>query len=91
MEGNCLEWMEKTLLSEQAAWTSGDSPEQDPDTCVFQTFAPILVFQMIDQNLQVTSTISKQLTFKALLMSIDNVTKYGQMYRDALIQFKVRL
>ena len=41
--------------------------------------------------LQVTETISKDITFKALLLSIDQVTRYGNMYRDGVIQFKVSL
>lgn len=41
--------------------------------------------------LQVTDTISKDITFKALLLSIDQVTRYGNMYRDGVIQFKVSL
>ncbi|KAH9632325.1 hypothetical protein HF086_010250 [Spodoptera exigua] len=36
----------------------------------------------------VTETISKEITFKALLLSIDQVTRYGNMYRDGVIQFK---
>lgn len=38
---------------------------------------------------QVTETISKEITFKALLLSIDQVTRYGNMYREGVIQFKV--
>ncbi|MCP5656451.1 hypothetical protein NL311_29105, partial [Klebsiella pneumoniae] len=32
--------------------------------------------------------ISKDITFKALLLSIDQVTRYGNMYREGVIQFK---
>lgn len=48
-----MEWMEKTLQSEQAEWASGGPPEQEPHTSAYHTHAPIIVFQMIDQNLQV--------------------------------------
>jgi hypothetical protein len=33
---------------------------------------------------------SQDLTFKALLLSMDQVTQYGKMYRDAIVVFKIR-
>lgn len=39
--------------------------------------------------MQVTTTISKKVTFKVFLLGIDQTTKYGQMYREAVIQYKV--
>jgi hypothetical protein len=30
------------------------------------------------------------LTFKALLLSMEQVTKYGEMYRTAIVEFKIR-
>ncbi|XP_052739419.1 exocyst complex component 3 isoform X2 [Bicyclus anynana] len=88
MESNYMEWMEKTLESERAEWAAERSPEVEPHTNAFHTHAPVIIFQMIDQNLQVTETISKEITFKALLLSIDQVTRYGNMYREGVIQFK---
>lgn len=43
---------------------------------------------MIDQNLQVTKTISSNLTAQALILCIEQVTKYGFMYRQAILEFK---
>jgi len=33
---------------------------------------------------------SQDLTFKALLLSMEQVTKYGEMYRAAIVEFKIR-
>ena len=33
---------------------------------------------------------SQDLTFKALLLSMEQVTKYGEMYRTAIVEFKIR-
>ncbi|XP_050673843.1 exocyst complex component 3 isoform X2 [Leptidea sinapis] len=88
MESNYREWMEKTLESERAEWGGERSPDVEPHTSAFHTHAPVIIFQMIDQNLQVTETISKEITFKALLLSIEQVTRYGNMYREGVIQFK---
>ncbi|KAL4715479.1 hypothetical protein ACJJTC_009105 [Scirpophaga incertulas] len=88
MESNYIEWMEKTLESERAEWNGQQLPEVEPHSNAYHTHAPVIIFQMIDQNLQVTETISKDITFKALLLSIEQVARYANMYRDGVIQFK---
>lgn len=88
MESNYAEWMEKTLVAERAEWGAGGAPEQEPHTRAYHTHAPVIVFQMIDQNLQVTNTISKEVTFKALVLSMEQVARYAQMYRDEVSAFK---
>ncbi|KAK7861654.1 hypothetical protein R5R35_006569 [Gryllus longicercus] len=89
MEGNYVEWMQKTLETEKADWGNGVPPEGDDQEGYYHTSAPIIIFQMIDQNLQVTKTISQDLTFKALLLSMEQVTQYGKMYREAILEFKI--
>lgn len=32
--------------------------------------------------------VSQDLTFKALLLSIDQVVQYGRLYREAIFRFK---
>ncbi|XP_063621200.1 exocyst complex component 3 [Cydia splendana] len=88
MESNYMEWMEKTLESERAEWNGDRAPEVEPHSNAYHTHAPVIIFQMIDQNLQVTQTISKEITFKALMLSIEQVTRYGNMYREGVLQFK---
>ncbi|KAM3964126.1 exocyst complex component Sec6 [Aphomia sociella] len=88
MQSNYMEWMEKTLESERAEWGGQRAPEVEPLSDAYHTHAPVIIFQMIDQNLQVTETISKEVTFKALVLSIEQVTRYGNMYREGVIQFK---
>lgn len=87
IKGNYKEWMLKTLDTEKNDWYTGASPEVGPDKC-FHTAAPVIIFQMIDQNLQVTKTISQHLTHKALILSIDSVSLYGLSYKEAVIEFK---
>lgn len=87
MEDNYTEWMQKTLETEQSDWTSEVVPEGDQDG-YYHTAAPVIIFQMIDQNLQVAKTISRDLTDEALTLSMRQVTKYGRLYRDAIIKFK---
>lgn len=87
IKGNYKEWMLKTLDTEKNDWYTGASPEVGPDDC-FHTAAPVIIFQMIDQNLQVTKTISQDLTHKALLLSVDSVSLYGLSYKEAVVEFK---
>lgn len=89
MEANYVEWMQKTLETEQQDWSNGVAPEGDQDG-YFHTSVPVIIYQMIDQNLQVTKTISQALTHKALMLSMEQVSKYGKLYRDAIIEFKCR-
>lgn len=86
MGKNYVEWLQNTLKSECEEWYSKKQPQCD-DTYL-RTVAPVILFQMIDQNLQVTKTISQQLTYEALKLSIKQIVKYGDMYREAIIAFK---
>lgn len=89
MEGNYIDWMQKTLETEKQDWINCVAPEGDQDG-KFHTAAPVIIFQMIDQNLQVTKTISQALTHKAMILSMDQVRKYGIMYGEAIREFKKR-
>jgi exocyst complex component 3 len=48
--------MTKTLATDKQDWLQGRDPEGD-DQGYYHTVAPVIIFQMIEQNLQVTSTI----------------------------------
>ncbi|XP_050438329.1 exocyst complex component 3 [Adelges cooleyi] len=87
IRNNYKDWMLKTLDTEKNDWYAGTSPEIGPDSC-FHTAAPVIIFQMIDQNLQVTKTISQDLTHRALLLSVDSITVYGSSYKEAVVEFK---
>ncbi|KAJ8947090.1 hypothetical protein NQ318_002448 [Aromia moschata] len=85
IEQNYTEWMQNTLKSEKEEWRSNMEPHLDSYS---RTAAPIIIFQMIDQNLQVAKTISDKLTIKSLNLSIEQVVKFGDSFRDAIIEFK---
>lgn len=50
MENNYSEWMQNALKSEKEEWKSSKEPHLESYS---RTAAPIIIFQMIDQNLQV--------------------------------------
>ena len=43
---------------------------------------------MMDENLQVASTISNELTSKVLVLSMSEVANFGQMYKNSVIDYK---
>jgi hypothetical protein len=49
-------------------------------TCVVSHFTPVCI----------ASPCSQDLTFKALLLSMQHVTQYGKLYREAIVEFKIR-
>ncbi len=89
MRQNYGDWMRRTLSQEVEDWKKEEDPETDSDGC-FHTTAPIIVYQMIDENLQVAATISQELTDKVLALSMDEVGRYGQAYKGAIVEYKNR-
>lgn len=87
VKNNYKEWMLKTLDAEKTDWYSGVVPDTGPDGC-FHTATPVIIFQMVDQNLQVTKTISQYLTHRALLLSVDSIDQYSSSYKAAVVEFK---
>lgn len=86
---NFEDWMTNTLEGEKNDWwkkqvLSGISVHET----YYHTSAPVIIFQMIGQNLTVTKTISQELTSKMLVLCIGQVTKYGYRYRPAIMEFK---
>ncbi|KAM8711410.1 hypothetical protein ACLKA7_000533 [Drosophila subpalustris] len=86
MQSNYQEWMTKAAQTEKQEWFSEMVPDQDEH--YYHTSAPVIIFQMIDQHLQVTNTIHQELTFKALVMSIQQVEIFGQTYLKNVIELK---
>lgn len=80
--------MTKTVETEKAEWTTNTLPEEDETEKYYHTSGPVIIFQMIDQHLQVTNTIHTDFTFNALVLSIQQVTNYGLHYRQCTIEFK---
>lgn len=81
---NYVEWMKNTLSSEEEEWRSNTGGDYS------RTAAPIIIFQMIDQNLQVSKTISDEMTLKVLTLSLEQVVAFGDSYRRAITDFKTK-
>lgn len=88
MQANYEDWLSNALEKEKSAWTTGTMPEEEDTDKYYHTSAPVIIFQMIDQHLQVTNTIHAETTYNALVMSIKQVTRYGENYRLGIVDFK---
>lgn len=86
MERNYQDWMKKTVDSEKQEWYSEQLPDQRDH--YYNSAGPVIIFEMIDQHLQVTNTIHQELTFKALVLSIQQVELFGQTYLKNVIELK---
>ncbi|XP_014206015.1 exocyst complex component 3 [Copidosoma floridanum] len=88
MSQNYEDWMRKTLETEKIDWSKEVSPETSIHDKYYYTAAPVIIFEMIDQNLQVTKTVNEDLTLKALSLCVEQVIKYGFQYHQAILDFK---
>ncbi len=87
MRNNYSDWMKNTLRQEVQEWAKEEDPDTDSDGC-FHTSTPLIIYQMINENLDVAATISPELVNRALVVSVEEVTNYGQDYRNAIINYK---
>lgn len=87
MEQNFQEWMKKTLDTETLDWQRELVPESDGEG-FYHTMVPIIVFQMVDQYLQVAKTISEEMVSKVMMLFMQQVTNFGGLYKDAIVDFK---
>lgn len=83
IEKNYKEWMNNTINREMKDWSGTNEPEAD-DAGHYQTTTPVIVFQMIDQHLQVAKTVNQRLVNRVLIISMDHLTAFAKQYKDAV-------
>ena len=86
MKDNYVNWMGNTMKLEKEDWMKQQEPEISDGT--FQTSAPKMIYQMIEENLQVAATISSELTNKVLALSMGEVANFGNVYRSSITDYK---
>lgn len=86
MKNNFQKWMATTAEKDKTDWFSDQTPDQGEQ--YYHSQAPVIIFDMINQLLQVTNTIHADLTFKALIMGIQQVDVFGQTYLKHVVELK---
>ncbi|CAB4069632.1 EXOC3 [Lepeophtheirus salmonis] len=87
IEDNYKNWMRNSLAQEVQDWKRREDPDLDIDQC-YHTSAPIIIYQMIDEHLQVAATISPELINKVMVLSMTEITNYGDMYQVEIQNYK---
>lgn len=86
IESNYCEWLQKALDQEGDDWGRAEEPEADDEQ--YQTAMPLIVFQMVDQNLQVANSISEDFALQLLSVSLSQITSFSKLYRAAVLKYK---
>ena len=74
-------------ITEGKDWYQAKLPETDGEG-FFQTTLPIILFQMLDQNLQVGKFIKKHVRLRILDISIKSLLNFTTLYKDTIIAYK---
>ena len=80
---NYTDWMNNTIIREKKDWSGSNEPEAD-DERHYQTTTPVIVFQMIDQHLQVAKTVGPSLVNRVLIISMDHLANFANQYKKAV-------
>lgn len=81
MEKNYKQWLRNTLNKEKEEWYSNCPPHCD-------TATPVIIFKMINDNLEVAKTVNQDLAYQALILSLNQVIKYSFYYRQSIVEYK---
>ncbi|ELU08987.1 hypothetical protein CAPTEDRAFT_214437 [Capitella teleta] len=73
----------------QHDWYREVSPESD-DKGYYLTSLPVILMQMIEQNLTVAATISEELVKTALALMMDEMDFFLRTYKAELLSYKVK-
>ncbi|XP_030830444.1 exocyst complex component 3 [Strongylocentrotus purpuratus] len=80
-------WMANAMETDTKDWNGEVEPDADGEG-YFRTQLAVIIFQMIEQNLQVSNQISKDLTVKVVLLCVEELQLFIDTYRDAIRDYK---
>ncbi|XP_072042322.1 exocyst complex component 3-like isoform X2 [Amphiura filiformis] len=86
---NIQTWMSNALDTDVKDWHRDTEPESDGEG-FFRTQLPVIIFQMIEQNLQVSNQISKDLTTKVVLLCVEELQAFVETYRSIIRDYKFK-
>ncbi|CAG5114739.1 unnamed protein product, partial [Candidula unifasciata] len=89
MKQNIAEWSRNTLRTDMKDWIKDEPPDQDGDG-FFNTQLPVIIFQMMEQNLQVANIIGQDLVKKVLELFAEELNRFAQEYFIELQGFEER-
>ncbi|XP_054026248.1 exocyst complex component 3-like protein [Dryobates pubescens] len=85
VKASVFEWMQRTLEVEFKEWFREEEPETDHQG-FFQSALPVIVMQMLNENIQVASLITDSLQQKVYNMALEELEAFLGRLREALVQ-----
>ncbi|NWU70499.1 EX3L1 protein, partial [Pterocles burchelli] len=85
VKASMLEWMQRTLEVEFKEWFREEEPEMDHQG-FFQSALPVIVMQMLNENIHVASLITDSLQQKVYNMALEELEAFLGRLREALVQ-----
>ncbi|XP_041361118.1 exocyst complex component 3-like [Gigantopelta aegis] len=87
MKQNIADWTKNSLKTDNKDWCTAEMPDADGDG-YYTTALPVILFQMMEQNLQVAQIISIDLVKKVLELFSDELKQFASEYAHEIKIFK---
>lgn len=84
-----IEWSHNALKSDQQDWYKEKLPDTDKDQ-YYNTPLALIIFDMVDQNLQVAKIVSVDLVKKILQLFVENLSGFVNDYKFEIKVYKER-
>ncbi|CAL1537794.1 unnamed protein product [Lymnaea stagnalis] len=89
MKQNITDWSRNTLRSDLKDWAENEPPDEDGDG-FYNTQLPVIIFQMMEQNLQVANIIGQDLVKRVLELFAEELNRFANDYLSELRIYEER-
>ncbi|XP_069510088.1 exocyst complex component 3-like protein isoform X2 [Ambystoma mexicanum] len=86
VKADMVEWLQKTLEVEFSDWFREEEPETDHEE-FYQSTMPVIIMQILDENVRVAAIISDSLRQKMVSMAVQEFESFLSRLRDALVEY----
>ncbi|XP_030059605.1 exocyst complex component 3-like protein [Microcaecilia unicolor] len=86
VKANMIEWMQKALETEFSDWHHDQEPEMDHEGFYHSTL-PVIIMQILDENIQVASLIGDSLQHKVISMAVHEFDCFLCRLRETLVEY----
>ncbi|ESO86075.1 hypothetical protein LOTGIDRAFT_235649 [Lottia gigantea] len=87
MKKNVGEWTNNSLKTDLKDWYKDGPPETDSEGH-YNTSLPFILFQMMEQNLQVAQIINQDLVKKVLELFVDELNTFANDYQNVITIYR---
>ncbi|KAF6025693.1 EXOC3 [Bugula neritina] len=87
LRNNITEWMSNSMTTDKKDWYKEEEPETDGKG-FYVTQLPVILFQIVDQNMQVSQLLGSGVTPKVLDLVLTEISNFANIYEDELKKYK---